>query len=232
MRSNSEKYTTKYVIIEHGKETISKKAYNSSPYTLIKREEQEKLTFSFIYVTNSKELFFSAIGFSLLIDIPYIVISVLLTLIHDFIEIFLISLVVMFFLTLSVFIVALFVGLDKKSKSCEYLFDKEENLFTKSKISSDFKKRMKFTYKISEINNIGILSQYEHYPAIHYRFAIYIRIKNKKRVNFFKIHRNVQQIVDYCRLLRDFLGVEIRFPTRSSKKVFREVFIENREGKN
>ncbi|MFW9823145.1 MAG: hypothetical protein ACFFE4_09430 [Candidatus Thorarchaeota archaeon] len=212
MSEKSKKHVTKYLTIENAIEKVNEKKYTAAPQAQFIRKETNSLRVLFYYSTTKNIPIYYAIFFSLIVSIPLIIIMSIVM------GISMGLLYVLLFLNLLLYFPAIILRQIKKNKNLEFYFDKELNLFTKSKIKSNEDRELQFESKLLDIRQVEIRSTRFKQTVRHW---IYLRLKDGKEINFFFIsYHNPSQIVDYTTWLCNFLEVEPSFLSNYARKLF------------
>ncbi len=222
-------YRTKYIVKENGFETEELEIYATGPYVEFEKQDKKILRVRFYYDTLAGNPLFVGIYVSLIIEgiasLIYFLYLDQTTITHFKIDpyqaISFVNLVTNIFYIFVVFI-ALFLSILIREKSCEFIFDKSTDCFTKNKIIIITNKpKIKFEKTVFEIERIDIkaLEIGDDEDGITY-YWIYLVLKDGKIKFYSTSYKDKTQFLDYTKYLCDFLDIKYNLANNKASFTF------------
>ncbi|MFX0138737.1 MAG: hypothetical protein ACFFDN_34170 [Candidatus Hodarchaeota archaeon] len=172
---------------------------------------KQKLQITFYRSTRILPYYYIILIISL--NVPILIIFGIISVYTKFAGLFLIGVVIVGIITISFFILAIIQAWIRKQASNEFVFDKNKNLFTISKINSKNKRKLKREIPLSDIKQL-ILKEVVWRNPTKFSTYYYLNLKliNNYRIKLYKTIR-LYEIEEYAKKLAKFLGLKINYTT-------------------
>jgi hypothetical protein len=195
-----------------------KEKFNNSPkikkekksYKDIKYLGQGKQKLHKIINYCTKILFYYYIVLIGFFNIPILIITAIISAVTLNTGPFLIGLIIVSIIIIMHIIIAIRQVLMRKKASNEFIFDKKKKVFTKSRIKSKNRRRIKEKIPLSDIKLI-IMKKYlwKHPYSNSVNYETKLKLNNNDEIKLFK-SSNLQEIEKYCNKLAKYLGLKIK----------------------